>query len=115
MLFFYCYFIGGWYGSGATSMILQSLPTYKEQLVDYYGVSILLNREKLAGRAVFYWLYGGVSLFNNYKKMSRITTFFAGLKSFTFTTTASLLADQKITIYQTTVSVTLTLYYIIQN
>ena len=72
MLVFYSYILGGWYESRLISMMLQLVLTYKEQLVYYYGVSILLNIINLAGRAVLYFLYEGVPLFNNYKKTSLI-------------------------------------------
>ena len=72
MLVFYCYFLAEGYGSAVMFMMLQSVPAYKEQLVYYYGVSILLNIINLAGRAVLYFLYEGVPLFNNYKKTSLI-------------------------------------------
>ena len=68
MLMFYCYFVGVYSRPAVTFMILQSAPTYKEQLVDYYGVAILLNIRNLAFRAVFYCLYGCVPLFKKYKK-----------------------------------------------
>ena len=77
MLVFYCNFLSGWSGSGVMPMALQSVPVYREQLFDYYGVSILLNLKNLAGRALFYYLYGSVPLFDNYKKMSRVTAFFS--------------------------------------
>ena len=64
----YCYFEGGWSGSGVTFMMLQLFPAYKEQLVDYYGVSILTNLRNLAVQVVFYCFYDGVPLFKNYKK-----------------------------------------------
>ena len=64
----YCYFVGGWSGSGVTFMMLQLFPAYKEQLVDYYGVSILTNLINLAVQVVFYCFYDGVPLFKNYKK-----------------------------------------------
>ena len=56
-------------------MMLLLLPDYKEQLVDSYGVSILLNIKNLEVQAVFYCLYEGVPLFKNSKKTSRLTTF----------------------------------------
>ena len=44
----YCYFVGGWSGSDVMFMMLQLVPAYKEQLVDYCGVSILINLRNLA-------------------------------------------------------------------
>ena len=85
MFVFYCYFVGGWYGSGVTPVMLQPVPDYKEQLVDYYGVYILLNWTNLAVRAVFYCLYGGIHLFNYRKKRPAWQHFVARLISFTFT------------------------------
>ena len=70
MLVFYCYFVGGWYRSSLMFMILQSVPTDKKQLFDNYGVSILTYIINLAVIAVFYCLYGGVPLFNNYKNIT---------------------------------------------
>ena len=61
-------FYGGWYGSGVTSMMLLLVSTSKEQLVDYYGFSVLINQITLTGLSVFYCLYGGFPLFKNYKK-----------------------------------------------
>ena len=54
MLVFYYYFEGGWYVSAVTLMMLQSIPAYKEQLVDYGGVSILLNTINLSVWEAFY-------------------------------------------------------------
>ena len=68
MLVFYCYFVGGWFGSAVMFMMLQLVPTYNEQLIDYYGVSILLNLRNVAVQEVFYCLYGGVPLLKNHKK-----------------------------------------------
>ena len=68
MLMFYCYFIGVWSGLALTFVMLQLVPAYDEQLVDYYGVSILLNLINLSVQAVFYFSYGGVPLFENLKK-----------------------------------------------
>ena len=51
MLVFYSFFGDRWYGSGAISMIVQLVPSYKET---YYGVAILLNLSNLAVQAVFY-------------------------------------------------------------
>ena len=73
MLVFYYYFLDWWYGSGVTPVMLELVPTYKEQLADYYGFSILLNLINLAVWSAFYCLYGGVYLFNNRKKISQIT------------------------------------------
>ena len=42
---------------------IQLVLTYNKELIDYYGVAILLNLSKLAGRAVFYCLYGSVPFF----------------------------------------------------
>ena len=87
MLVFYCYFLAEGYGSAVMFMMLQSVPAYKEQLVYYYGVSILLNMKKIAVQAVFYFLYGVVPLFNNYKKKRHAwQKFVAWLKLFPFAT-----------------------------
>ena len=72
MLMVYCYFGCVWYGSGLMFMVLQSVPTYKEQLVAYYGVAILLNIRHLARQEVFVCLFTGVPLFNNYKEHENI-------------------------------------------
>ena len=64
MLVFYCYFVAFGSGSAVAFMMLQSLPYYNEQLVGFYGVSILTNLRHLLVRAVFYCLYG-VSLYLN--------------------------------------------------
>ena len=68
ILVFHCYFGGGWYVSGDTFVMLQLVPAHREQLVDYYGVSILLDISNMLGQAVFYFLYGNVPLFNNNNK-----------------------------------------------
>ena len=53
MLVFYCCFGGEWYGSGVTFVMLQSSLAYKEQLVAYYGVIILLNIRNIVGQEVY--------------------------------------------------------------
>ena len=75
MLVFYYYFVGGWYGSAVMFVMLQLVPAYKEQLVDYYGISILQSLRNIAVWSVFYFLYGGVPLLKHYQKKSRMTTF----------------------------------------
>ena len=67
--------------------------TDKEQLVAYYGVTILLNISNLADQAVLYCLYGVVPLFN--KKTSRMKFFVALLTSFPSTTFAPPFTDKK--------------------
>ena len=68
MLVFYCCFEGGWSGSVAMLVMLDSVSTYKEQLVDYDGGLILKNMRNLSVQTVLYFLYGVFYLFNSYKK-----------------------------------------------
>ena len=75
MLMFYCCFVSGWSGSAIIFMMSQLVHAYKEQLVDYYWVSILLNLGNIAVQSVFDFLYRNVPLFNTCKKTSRMTTF----------------------------------------
>ena len=82
MLVIYCYVFGEWNGSGVTLIMLQSVPNYKEQLIDYYGVSILLNKRNLAGLAVLYCLYLGVPLFNNNKNVMHDNIFMHNFQHF---------------------------------
>ena len=50
--------------------MLQLVAADKEQRFDNCGVSILTYIINLAVIAVFYCLYGGVPLFNNYKNIT---------------------------------------------
>ena len=93
MLVFYYYYVGGWYGSAVMFIILQLVPDYKEQMIDYYGISILLNLINLASWAVFYCLYGGVHLFKIYKKCHAWQPFFARLTLFPFKNIAPTFTD----------------------
>ena len=115
MLVFYCYFVGGWYGSCVRSIVLQSVSTTKYQLVDYYGVSILLNQINLAGRSVFYCLYGRVPLKKKYKKGPTWQHFVARLTSFTFTTITPTFTDSKTTTEKTIGFATSPLLFLLLN
>ena len=42
---------------------LQSVPAYKEQLVAYCGVKILLNLSSFSGLEKFHYLYEGVDIY----------------------------------------------------
>ena len=95
MLVFYCYFVGGWSGSAVTFMMLQLVPAFKEQLVDCYGFSILLNIRNSAVQAVFYCLYAGFSLLKVTKKRHAWQHFVALLTLFPFMTIAPPFTDKK--------------------
>ena len=62
--------IGGCSGSFVVFIMLQLVAADKEQRFDNCGVSILTYIINLAVIAVFYCLYGGVPLFNNYKNIT---------------------------------------------
>ena len=101
MLVFYCCLEGACYGSGVTWMILKTVPNFKEQLVDYYGVIILPNLRNFVGQTVFYWFYGGVPLFNNFKRNIIPKTFFSLVTSFTSINFATPFTYQKKIMEQT--------------
>ena len=81
----------------------------------YYGFSTLLNIIHLAVCSVFYFLYGGVTLFNNFLNVTHENILVERLTLFPVTTIAPNFTYQKNTTDQTTGYATLTFSYLILN